>query len=106
MLGTVVVAISWNRIIVFRIVGLSLQLIRSVVVTLFCGTALLFGRRMFYQLCSQICSSDMLMLACTVLSVGILYIVVLRLMGIRLLYYLSKRIEKPYLPRLHMCYTA
>lgn len=102
MLITGLVAFILNFIILYRKVGFSLQPLRRFGVPLFCGTALFFWTRIFYQLFSQICSSDMLMLACTVFSVGILYIVVLRLMGIRLLYYLSKRIEKPYLPRLHM----
>lgn len=37
----------------------------------------------------------------TVLGAGVLYVLVLRLMGIRLLRYLSRRIERPQLP--HLC---
>lgn len=102
MLLTGVAAFLLNFIILYRKVGFSLRPIRRFGVPLFCGTALFFWTRVFYRMFSQICYSDITVLVCTVVSVGILYIIVLRLMGIRLLYYLSKRIERPYLPRLHM----
>ena len=41
-------------------------------------------------------------LALTVLSACLLYVAVLRLLGVRLLRYLSRRIERPPLPRLCM----
>lgn len=102
MLLTGAVAFLLNFIILYRKVGFSLRPIRRFGVPFFCGAALFFWTRVFHQAFSQICYSDIAVLACTVVSVGILYIIVLRLMGIRLLYYLSKRIEKPYLPGLHM----
>lgn len=102
MLITGLAAFILNFIILYRKVGFSLHPFRRFGVPLFCGTALFFWTRIFYQMFSQICSSDIPMLVCTVFSAGMLYIVVLRLMGVRLLDYLSKRIERPYLPRLRM----
>lgn len=102
MFITGVVAFLLNFTILYRKVGFTLRPMRRFGVPLFCGTALFFWTRIFYQLFSQIFYSDVAALMCTVIGVGILYILVLRLMGIRLLYYLSKRIEKPVLPRLHM----
>lgn len=102
MLFTGIAAFALNFMILYRKVGFSLRPIRRFGVPLLCGATLFFWTRIFYQMFSQICHSDIAALVCTVGGVGILYIVVLRLMGIRLFYYLSKRMEKPYLPRLHM----
>ena len=102
MLFTGIAAFALNFMILYRKVGFSLRPLRRFGVPLLCGATLFFWTRIFYQMFSQICHSDIAALVCTVGGVGILYIVVLRLMGIRLFYYLSKRMEKPYLPRLHM----
>ena len=84
MLFTGIAAFALNFMILYRKVGFSLRPLRRFGVPLLCGATLFFWTRIFYQMFSQICHSDIAALVCTVGGVGILYIVVLRLMGIRL----------------------
>ena len=46
--------------------------------------------------------NDIAALGATVCGAGLLYVVVLRLLGIRLIRYLSRRIEKPQMPNVCM----
>lgn len=102
MLLTESAAFLLDFILLHRKVGFSLRLMRRFGVPLLCGTALFFWTRIFFQFFSQMFASELSALACTTVGAGILYVLVLRLMGIRLLYYLSKRMEKPTLPQMHL----
>lgn len=102
MLLTESAAFLLDFILLHRKVGFSLRLMRRFGVPLLCGATLFFWTRIFFHFFSQMFASELSALVCTTVGAGILYVIVLRLMGIRLLYYLSKRMEKPTLPRMHL----
>ena len=70
-------------------------------VPVLCGAALFFWTRIFFHVFQNTCLTDTAALALTVLGAGVLYVLVLRLMGIRLVRYLSHRMERPQVP--HIC---
>ena len=80
----------------------ALRPVRRFGVPLLCGAALFGWTRVFFRAFGTLCQGDVAALALTVLGACVLYVLLLRLLGIRLLRYLSRRIEKPQLPRLCM----
>lgn len=102
MLVTESFAFLLDFAILHQKVGFALRPMHRFGVPLLCGAALFFWTRIFFKLFSQMFASDLAALVCTATGAVILYVVVLRLMGIRLLHYLSKRMEKPPLPRMHL----
>lgn len=102
MLLTGVAAFLLNMWILHRNVQFRMQPMRRFGVPIICGATLFFWTRIFSKLFSQVCVADLTALMCTVVGAGILYMLVLRLMGIRLWRYLSNRMERTALPRIHM----
>ncbi len=82
--------------------GFALRPFRRFGVPLLCGGALLGWTRVFFAVFQQVCRSDAAALCCTLAGACALYVLVLRLLGVRLLRYLSRRIEMPPLTRLRM----
>ena len=102
MLVTGLAAAAVDLCILLRQTGFAARPLRRFGVPLLCGAALYGWTRVFFRFFSAICSAEAAALALTVLSACLLYVAVLRLLGVRLLRYLSRRIERPPLPRLCM----
>ena len=81
--------------------GFACNPLRRFGVPLLCGAALFLWTRIFFHVFQQICRTEAAALALTIFGAGVLYVLVLRLTGIRLLRYLAHRIERPPLP--HPC---
>ncbi len=81
--------------------GFACNPLRRFGVPLLCGAALFLWTRIFFHVFQQICRTEAAALALTIFGAGVLYVLVLRLTGIRLLRYLAHRIERPQLP--HPC---
>lgn len=102
MLLTSAGAFAANFCILHYHVGFSFRPMRRFGVPLLCS-AMLFGwTRIFYSVFRSMCQTDVGALAFTLMGAGVLYVLVLRLLGVRLLRYLSHRIEKPQMPRMCM----
>lgn len=71
-------------------------------VPLLCGAALFFWTRIFYAVFRRHCATDAGALLFTLTGAGLLYSIMLRLFGVRLLRYLSHRIEQPRFPPICM----
>ena len=102
MLLTSAGAFLINFCILQRHTGFAVRPLRRFGVPLLCGATLFGWTRVFYSVLQAYLANDIAALAVTVCGAGLLYVVMLRLLGIRLLRYLSRRIEKPQLPRLCM----
>ena len=85
-----------------RKTGFALCPLRRFGVPLLCGAALYGWTRVFFAWFSRNSVSETAALLWTAAGAAALYLLVLRLMGVHLWTYLSRRIEKPALPRLHM----
>ena len=102
MLLTGAAAFLINFCILYRKTGFAIRPLRRFGVPLLCGAALFGWTRLFFRVFQSACTSEPAALALTVAGACVLYVLVLRLLGIRLLRYLSRRIERPQLPRLCM----
>ena len=85
-----------------RRLGFALHPLRRFGVPILCGGALYGWTRVFFTWFEQHSSSETAALVWTAVGAVALYLLVLRLMGIHLWQYLSRRIEKNTLPRLHL----
>lgn len=101
MLLTGAAAFAVDLQILRRRTGVALRPLRRFGVPLLSGAALFGWTRVFFRLFRQILPGGHAALCCTVAGAGLLYVLVLRLLGIRLLRYLSHRIERPAIP--HLC---
>ena len=101
MLLTDAIAFTVNLYILHRKSGFALRPLRRFGVPVLCGATLFLWTRIFFRLFQDLCQTDAGALAFTSLGAVLLYVLVLRLMGIRLLRYLSRRLERPQLP--HLC---
>ena len=102
MLLTGIGAFAANFCILHHKTGFAVRPLRRFGVPLLCGAVLLGWTRVMYTALQLRGTSEPMALAATVAGAGLLYVLVLRLLGVRLLRYLSRRIEKPALPRLTM----
>ena len=98
MLLTSAGAFLINFCILQRHTGFAVRPLRRSGVPLLCGATLLCWTRIFYSVLQESLMNDIAALGATVCGAGLLYVVVLRLLGIRLILYLSRRIEKPQTP--------
>lgn len=101
MLLTDTAAFAMNFCILYFRTGFSPKPLRRFGVPVLCGATLFLWTRIFFRLFQDLCQTDAGALAFTSLGAVLLYVLVLRLMGIRLLRYLSRRLERPQLP--HLC---
>ena len=85
-----------------RKTGFLLRPVRRFGVPLLCGSALYGWTRVFFAWFSQHSVSETAALFWTAAGAAALYLLVLRLMDVQLWTYLSRRIEKTALPRLHL----
>ncbi len=85
-----------------RRLGFALYPLRRFGVPILCGGALYGWTSVFFTWFEQHSSSETAALVWTAVGAVALYLLVLRLMGIHLWQYLSRRIEKNTLPRLHL----
>ena len=102
MLLTSAGAFLINFCILQRHTGFAVRPLRRVGVPLLCGATLFCWTRIFYSVLQEYLMNDIAALGATVCGAGLLYVVVLRLLGIRLIRYLSRRIEKPQMPNVCM----
>ncbi len=100
MILTGSIAFFVNLCILHRKSHFAVKPLRRFGVPLLCGTALFAWTRIFFHAFLSACQNETAALALTILGAGVLYALVLRLLGIRLLRYLSHRIEKPSVPYL------
>lgn len=75
--------------------GFALRPFRRFGVPLLCGATLYFWTRVFYAVFRGVCATEWAALLLTLCGAVILYVAVLRLLGVRLWAYLSHRMEKP-----------
>ncbi len=101
MLLTDTIAFTVNLCVLRCRSGFACKPLRRFGVPALCGAALFLWTRIFFRVFQDVCRTEAAALMLTVLGAGVLYVLVLRLMGIRLLRYLSRRIERPQLP--HPC---
>ena len=101
MLLTDTIAFTVNLCVLRCRSGFACKPLRRFGVPALCGAALFLWTRIFFRVFQDVCRTEAAALMLTVLGAGVLYVLVLRLMGIRLLRYLSRRIEHPQLP--HPC---
>lgn len=85
-----------------RKTGFALRPMRRFGVPLLCGAAVFSWTRVFFAWFTQHSVSETAALFWTAAGAGALYLLVLQLMGVHLWGYLSRRIEKSALPRLHL----
>ena len=102
MLLTGAGAFAANFCVLHRKTGFAVRPLRRFGVPLVCGAALFGWTRVVYTALQLRGASEPTALAATVAGACVLYVLVLRLLGVRLLRYLSRRIETPALPRLAM----
>lgn len=88
-------AFAVNIWILWRHSHFAMKPLRRFGVPLLCAAALFYWTRFFYSFFFTWFRTDWGAILFTLVSAGFLYVIVLRLLGIRLLRYLSRRIERP-----------
>lgn len=91
-----------NFLILYYNTRFSIRPLRRFGVPLLCGATLFYWTKLFFNASCMYMKNDLLALCITVIGAGLLYVFVLRLLGIRLLRYLSHRIVMLPIPNAHM----
>ncbi len=93
MLVSAVSAFMVNYVILQRRTGFAPSPFRRFGVPFLCGATLFFWTRIFYSLFGRHCANGTVQLIVTISGASALYLMILRMFGVRLLRYLSNRIE-------------
>lgn len=102
MLLSALLAFAVNLQFLHHKTGFALRPVRRFGVPAFCGVTLFAWTRVFYTVFQSVCATDWAALLLTVSGAIVLYVFVLRLLGVRLIAYLQKRVEKGVLPTMCM----